>query len=408
MNYEHFSLTDIDLRELDVIKENIFWLDEQDHSRWVLRTRKKSAAFGSQELYLKIWNPTYIRRDNILAGIDVGFYDDQITPALVGLIFHRGFCRGYVVRKCTPNWGAGVDELFDLIKEKSEQTGFFSYQFSRYHIMRYKNRLNLIDLEGIYPIRDLPLLARYQSRFDDRNYEDFITAWKAGESERFRQLLKRTALDLVNARHPRQTFRTGTGRKRAGKRVLAVGTDCSCGKMYTMLAMEKTMRERGMKADFRATGQTGILIVGDGVAIDAVVSDFISGAVEWLAPESDADHWDLIEGQGSLFHPAFAGVSLGLLHGAQADALVLCHEPTRTHMRGLPHQPLPSLEECLERNVQAGQLTNADVRCIGLSINTSALTEAEATDTLRSLEDRFGLPAVDPFRQGADKLVDAL
>ena len=213
---------------------------------------------------------------------------------------------------------------------------------------------------------------------------------------------------LVNARHPRQTFRTGTGRKRAGKRVLAVGTDCSCGKMYTMLAMEKTMRERGMKADFRATGQTGILIVGDGVAIDAVVSDFISGAVEWLAPESDADHWDLIEGQGSLFHPAFAGVSLGLLHGAQADALVLCHEPTRTHMRGLPHQPLPSLEECLERNVQAGQLTNADVRCIGLSINTSALTEAEATDTLRSLEDRFGLPAVDPFRQGADKLVDAL
>ena len=215
MNYEHFSLTDIDLRELDVIKENIFWLDEQDHSRWVLRTRKKSAAFGSQELYLKIWNPTYIRRDNILAGIDVGFYDDQITPALVGLIFHRGFCRGYVVKKCTPNWGAGVDELFDLIKEKSEQTGFFSYQFSRYHIMRYKNRLNLIDLEGIYPIRDLPLLARYQSRFDDRNYEDFITglynkqftcplnqskALSVGTERRISKpnLLKRSALFLWN------------------------------------------------------------------------------------------------------------------------------------------------------------------------------------------------------------------
>ncbi|MCB9943037.1 MAG: DUF1611 domain-containing protein [Geminicoccaceae bacterium] len=213
---------------------------------------------------------------------------------------------------------------------------------------------------------------------------------------------------LVNARHPRRGFRTGTGLRRTGKRVLAVGTDCSCGKMYTMLAMERCMRERGMKADFRATGQTGILITGEGIAIDAVVSDFISGAVEELAPANDDDHWDLIEGQGSLFHPAFAGVSLGLLHGAQADALVLCHEPTRTHMRGLPHQPLPSLEDCLKRNVEAGRLTNAYVRCAGLSINTSALGEAEAADYLGKVEDRMGLPAVDPFRHGAERLVDAL
>src|SRR5438105_8119576 len=97
--------------------------------------------------------------------------------------------------------------------------------------------------------------------------------------------------------------------------------------MFTALALEKEMRRRGLNADFRATGQTGIFIAGDGVSVDAVVSDFISGAVEWLAPDNDADHWDVIEGQGSLFHPSFAGVSLGLLHGAQPDALVMYHEP---------------------------------------------------------------------------------
>ena len=120
------------------------------------------------------------------------------------------------------------------------------------------------------------------------------------------------------------------GVKRSGKRLLTVGTDCSCGKKYTALAIEREMRARGWNADFRATGQTGIMIAGEGVAIDAVVADFIAGAVEWLAPDNDPGHWDVIEGQGSLFHPAFAGVSMGLLHGAQPDALVLCHEPTRT------------------------------------------------------------------------------
>ena len=106
--------------------------------------------------------------------------------------------------------------------------------------------------------------------------------------------------------------------------------------MYTALAMEREMRARGMAATFRATGQTGILITGDGVPLDAVVADFMAGAIEWLTPDNDADHWDLIEGQGSLFHPSYSGVTLALVHGGQPDALMLCHEPTRAHMRGLP------------------------------------------------------------------------
>ena len=228
------------------------------------------------------------------------------------------------------------------------------------------------------------------------------------DSPAIRQAAERRGVRLFDVRHPTQTFATGKGTKRQGRRILAVGTDCSCGKMYTTLALEKEMQARGMKADFRATGQTGILITGEGVSIDAVVADFISGAVEWLCPGNDPDHWDLVEGQGSLFHPSFAGVSLGLLHGAQPDYLVLCHEPTRTHMRGLPHQPLPGLALCLERNLEAAQLTNPDVTALGVAINTAALNDAAARDYLAKVEDELGLPAVDPFRLGVARLVDAL
>jgi uncharacterized NAD-dependent epimerase/dehydratase family protein len=163
-----------------------------------------------------------------------------------------------------------------------------------------------------------------------------------------------------------------------------------------------------MKADFRATGQTGIFIAGDGVSIDAVVADFISGAVEWLAPANDPDHWDLIEGQGSLFHASYAGVSLGLLHGAQADALVMCHEPTRPHMRGLPDYRLPDLAACIEANESAARLTNPKATCIGISINTAGLDAASAKALLAKTEARFGLPTVDPFRTGVGAIVDRL
>ncbi len=222
------------------------------------------------------------------------------------------------------------------------------------------------------------------------------------------ELAAERGVTLHDVRHPTRKFATGIGRRRSGRRLLTVGTDCSCGKMYTALAIEREMRVRGMKATFRATGQTGILIAGDGVSVDAVVADFISGAVEWLTPANDADHWDIVEGQGSLFHPAFAGVSLGLLHGAQADALVLCHEPSRRHMRGLPHQPLPDIEECMDLNLRAARLTNPDVRFVGLSVNSSALAAAEREAMFEELRQITGLPVVDPFATGVGPLVDAL
>jgi uncharacterized NAD-dependent epimerase/dehydratase family protein len=223
-----------------------------------------------------------------------------------------------------------------------------------------------------------------------------------------RETAARCGRQIADVRHPTQEFAVGNGIKRPGKRLLTVGTDCSIGKMFTALALEKEMRGRGAKADFRATGQTGIFIAGDGVSIDAVVSDFVSGSVEWLCPASDPDHWDVIEGQGSLFHASYAGVTLGLIHGAQPDALVMCHEPTRKHMRGLPSYKLPDLKLCIERNADAAQLTNPAARCVGISVNTGALDAAAARDYLRRTEDEQGLPCVDPVRTGVGAIVDRL
>lgn len=202
-------------------------------------------------------------------------------------------------------------------------------------------------------------------------------------------------------------FATGKGTKRPGKRVLTVGTDCSVGKKYTALALEKEMRNRGWNADFRATGQTGVFISGRGAAIDAVAADFISGAVEWIAPAAEPDHWDLVEGQGSLFHPSFAGVSLGLLHGAQPDYFIVCHEPTRTTMRGVGH-PLPSIQDVIDLTITCGRLTNPDIACAGIAVNTQKLSEEDARTLLEELSATYGVPATDPIRFGVASLVDRI
>lgn len=213
---------------------------------------------------------------------------------------------------------------------------------------------------------------------------------------------------LHDVRVPDVRYPIANGERRTGRRCLAVGTDCSVGKMYTALAMERTMRARGVAATFRATGQTGILVTGGGVPLDAVVADFMAGAIEWLTPDAAPDHWDLIEGQGSLFHPSYSGVTLALIHGGQPDALILCHEPTRPHMRGLPGYKPPTLEALRDLSLTMARMVNPDVAVVGVSINTAAMHDEAALDYLDAVERRMGLPAVDPFRQGADRLVDAL
>jgi uncharacterized NAD-dependent epimerase/dehydratase family protein len=219
---------------------------------------------------------------------------------------------------------------------------------------------------------------------------------------------KRNGLQLFDVREPPAKLVVGNGRPRAGRRLLTVGTDCSVGKMYTTLALEREMRSRGLLADFRATGQTGIFIAQSGVPIDAVIADFISGGIEMISPARDDGGWDLIEGQGSLFHPSFAGVSLGLLHGAQPDALVLCHEPNRPHMRGISGRALPDLETCLQANITAATLTNPGVTPVGIAFNTSKLAPDEARRLCDEVSAKFNLPCQDPVSMGVDKIVDYL
>ncbi|WP_299018582.1 N-acetyltransferase DgcN [uncultured Photobacterium sp.] len=213
---------------------------------------------------------------------------------------------------------------------------------------------------------------------------------------------------LFDARHYDLPLNVGNGKKRQGKRLLTVGTDCSVGKMYASLALEKEMNQRGLHSRFCATGQTGILISGQGISVDAVIADFIAGAAEAISPEFTDHDWDVIEGQGSLLNPAYAGVSLGLLHGAQPDALVLCHEVGRKHIRHFPHMPLPSIQATMDANLNAAKLTNPNAKFVGICLNTSSLNHDDALALCQQKEQQYQLPVTDPVRFGVSTIVDNL
>lgn len=214
---------------------------------------------------------------------------------------------------------------------------------------------------------------------------------------------------LIDIRTPPADLPVGTGARRPGKRLLTVGTDCALGKKYTALVLARGMVARGVDATFRATGQTGIMISGTGVPIDAVVADFVAGAAEQLSPAAAPDHWDVIEGQGSLFHPSYAAVTLGLLHGSQPDVFVVCHDPSRTGVLGHPHLPLPPIEQVIAQTVTMGRVTNPMIRCGGVSLNTARLSEAEAAAECARTGERLGLAVADPIRGGPalERLLDA-
>jgi len=213
---------------------------------------------------------------------------------------------------------------------------------------------------------------------------------------------------LHDVRHSGEPFPAGTGRKRSGMRVATVGTDCALGKKYAALALTRDLKARGAKATFRATGQTGIMIAGQGIAIDAVVSDFVAGAAEVLSPDNEPDHWDVIEGQGALFHPAYAGVTLGLLHGSQPDFIVLCHDPTRTTIEYRPDFPIPPLDEAVRQYLTAARITNRNVRLAGVSINSSSLDDAAWAAYQAEVGQLLGVPVCDPLRGGMDPIVSVL
>jgi len=225
---------------------------------------------------------------------------------------------------------------------------------------------------------------------------------------RLREAANISGSALINVRIPPEDLPVGKGVKRTGKRILMVGTDCAVGKKYTALALEKDMKKMGLNADFRASGQTGIMIAGLGIPIDAVVSDFVSGAAELLSPDNTDDHWDIIEGQGGIFHPGYSAVSMGLLVGSQPDAFIVCHEANRATMVGWDEFKLPSIGEVIERTVLIGQVTNPEIKCVGICVNTSRIKPEDREDYLAGLSSKYGLPAVDPIINGTEPIIHSL
>ncbi len=211
----------------------------------------------------------------------------------------------------------------------------------------------------------------------------------------------------VRALQPPPTVASAAARHTRARRVLTVGTDCNVGKMVTALELSIAARRRGLDARFLATGQTGMMVAGDGVPIDAVVSDFAAGAIEGLVlRHADADV-QFIEGQGSLGHPGFSGVTLSLLHGACPDALILVHHAGRTHYRAEPHHPLPAVGTLIDAYERVAALVHP-TRVVGVALNAHGCAPAAAEAAQAELRTALRLPVVDPLADGCDALLDAL
>ena len=228
-----------------------------------------------------------------------------------------------------------------------------------------------------------------------------------------RGLAAERGVELRDLRRPPAGLSTATGENLAvdATIVLTVGSDCAIGKMTVSLELDLEARRRGLRSVFVPTGQTGMAIAGWGTAVDAVVADFLAGAAERLVVEGRARGGELlwVEGQGSLLHPVYSGVALGLYHGSVPHLLVLCHEVGRTQIEGAgggPH-PIPPLRELVELHERLA-LPARPARVAAVALNTSVLGEEEARAAIAAAEDETGLPTDDPVRFGAAKLVDAV
>ncbi len=198
----------------------------------------------------------------------------------------------------------------------------------------------------------------------------------------------------------------GNGFRPGCLRILTVGQDCSVGKMVTSIEIAKALAAEGHDAQFVATGQTGIMIAGAGCPVDGVIADFLNGAVERLIRANESHAILVIEGQGSLAHPRYSPVTLGLLHGARPQGLVLCYEAERPHVSGMPNTKLVSLEPLVDAYQCIAQLV-ADSRVIGVALNGRRLDAREAAVEVERVESRLGIPVCDVYRDGAAKLANA-
>ena len=232
-----------------------------------------------------------------------------------------------------------------------------------------------------------------------------------GDDLELRLLADVAGVELRDLRRPPPGLDVATGANLEvdAQIVLTVGSDCAIGKMTVSLELDRVARERGHPSVFVPTGQTGIAIAGWGIAVDAVVADFVSGAAEQLVVEGRRRGGELlwVEGQGSLVHPCYSGVTLGLYHGAVPHALVLCHRAGASEIEGSPGHPIPPLRELVEL-YQRMALPRRPSRVVALALNTVGMDDGTARRAIEAASDETGLPAADPVREGADGLLDAV
>lgn len=229
------------------------------------------------------------------------------------------------------------------------------------------------------------------------------------DDHEFFQLARDQQVQILDIRKSPEDIPIGTGKAKETKtlRILTVGSDCNIGKMVTSLEITHAAKRRGIHACFVATGQTGIMIEGSGIAVDHVISDFISGAAEKLVLDRAQYQLLSIEGQGSIVHPAYSGVTLGLLHGSAPQGLILCHQPARKalrHFTNYPVLPLPYLVELYEKLAQPIQ----HCKVIGISLNCFGMSNHDALQEIQKVEKEIKLPATDPIKFGVEKFIDSI
>lgn len=228
------------------------------------------------------------------------------------------------------------------------------------------------------------------------------------QEEEFRALAVESGARILDLRRPpaQRCVASGRARTTRSRRVLTVGTDCNVGKMVTTLELTLAARGRGLDARFIATGQTGMMVAGAGVAVDAVASDFAAGAIELLVLEAGHSDVCVVEGQGSIGHPGFSGVTLAILHGACPDAMILVHHAGRTHQKSEPRDPLPPLRAQWSAYEQAASLLHP-ARIVGVALNTHDVSTRVVRSETRRIKKEFAVPVVDPLREGCDALLSA-
>ncbi len=233
------------------------------------------------------------------------------------------------------------------------------------------------------------------------------------EDEELRTAAEKRGVTIWDVRRPPDKNRVAQfiPHRTGSHTILFVGSDCAVGKMTAALELDREARNRGLNSAFVATGQTGIMISGNGLPVDRIISDFIAGMVEQMILDFTNEHdWVFVEGQGALNHPGYSPVTLGLIHGSMPDAMIFCHMPGTTEIEGYHHCLLPSLNRMIQLNEDTVSWVRPERPCkvVGLALMTLHLNEQEARDAMKQAEDETGLPATDVLRFGAGILMDAL